>query len=47
MSTSNGLWKIEIAFIDVMEQLEIMDVGLVGTECKNITMMFIGGNLTK
>ena len=47
MSTSKRLRKIEIAFIDVMEQLEIMDVGLVGTERKNIIMTFIGGNLTK
>ena len=47
MSTSTRLRKIEIAFIDVMEQLEIMDVGLVGTECKHIIMTFIERNLTK
>ena len=47
MSTSTRLRKIESALIDVMEQLEIMDVGLAGTECKNIVMMYVGRNLTK
>ena len=47
LSTSKRLRKKDIAFIDVMEQLEIMDVGLAGSECKNINMVFIGGNLTK
>ena len=32
MRTSKRLRKIEIALIDVMERLEIMEVGRVGTE---------------
>ena len=47
LSTSKRLRKIEIAWIDVMEQLEIMDVDLAGTEWQNIIVMYDGRNLTK